>query len=1121
MILAKTYNSDEPRDRRGRWAAIGAAVAATTAAGAATGRAYGTAIAREIGTHRGFQAADAAAQARAEVQPPEPGLLRARGVDLGSREHRVGRRWTERQTDRINAALEQRKRDAGSFPRTVAQDIEHLKGGTDEWKAKLADWRVEGAKLANKPPSAARTAAIEAHLKSRPKPPRISGVHRQLRHVTGQMGTLPQQLEAIDARLALDEFEHPDIAPGGRERAGLVQSRRALGERLQTIGFEQQRLLNARPVHRVTRKETVATRRTAEWKTKRTEPTTGADEARMREAAKTRADFQEVNRKLAPIIEASQELDRKLAAGEITKEQHAKGKKFYSADPLWKVRQEITSRPEFQGPVRRRKVSSVDVNARVGLKYTRKETTARVGRRKKWTDAKSAEKLVRRNLSREELKGIATEVRDRATRVATAVLAHAERKGAARVVRRSGEMLARYKRSITPAMVAEAVARATPKGKLIGAAAGAAVGLGAGAAGAYMLKRFDPEKHERDARGRFAGMKAPISSQPTPAKGDRPRVTLLIGMPGSGKSTWRAHQLAQHITRPTTIISTDYHVDDIARQHGITYSEAYKRVDTKALEREQRGVMRDAIAAGRDVIVDRLNLSRKGRAKTLKGVPAHYEKHAVVFHVPEDELRRRRAGRPGKAIPRRNLAEMAAAFQQPAEGEFHAVHHVRQQVEGLAKAFDPEKHARDARGRFAGRLAEKTVVTTRRRRPAGVKVHVNSHTIRANAKHGGTAPPLTIRRGSKLIYAHAVNLIGPSRVVYRPHKPLSCGAKVWIEAQDAHPVALEDLDKLAKAAPRKPRVTKAQAIADAEAEVAQRLAETFGTVKDQTEQAILNPDGGNLHDAMVDGFTHALKPLDEAARAGAAEPMPITSGGGKPATIAFSMATRSPFVSDYLDQYRQDRIAELADEQRNAVKDILLQAARAGASPQVMARQVKETIGLTRFQAQHVLNYRAELEALHPGALDRQLRDRRFDKPIQRAVDGGKPLSADQIDRYVDAYHRRYLAYRATNVARTEGVGAANNGQLAAARAYLDAHPDYTAIKTWISTVDERTRHDHAELNGQEVEGLDEPFVCDSGDEIRWPHDPAAPARQVINCRCSFGVRLVKIQTPATVVNPE
>jgi len=36
---------------------------------------------------------------------------------------------------------------------------------------------------------------------------------------------------------------------------------------------------------------------------------------------------------------------------------------------------------------------------------------------------------------------------------------------------------------------------------------------------------------------------------------------------------------------------------------------------------------------------------------------------------------------------------------------------------------------------------------------------------------------------SHINYCHDVEIVGNSRVVYSPDKPLNCGAKVWIEVE--------------------------------------------------------------------------------------------------------------------------------------------------------------------------------------------------------------------------------------------------------------------------------------------------------------------------------------------------
>lgn len=60
-------------------------------------------------------------------------------------------------------------------------------------------------------------------------------------------------------------------------------------------------------------------------------------------------------------------------------------------------------------------------------------------------------------------------------------------------------------------------------------------------------------------------------------------------------------------------------------------------------------------------------------------------------------------------------------------------------------------------------------------------IHVNQHVIKSNAKTGERNPTLTVKTYKSNDYAHSVTINGPSRVVYSPDKPLSCGAKVWIE----------------------------------------------------------------------------------------------------------------------------------------------------------------------------------------------------------------------------------------------------------------------------------------------------------------------------------------------------
>ena len=62
-------------------------------------------------------------------------------------------------------------------------------------------------------------------------------------------------------------------------------------------------------------------------------------------------------------------------------------------------------------------------------------------------------------------------------------------------------------------------------------------------------------------------------------------------------------------------------------------------------------------------------------------------------------------------------------------------------------------------------------------------VHVNQHVIKANRKHGKRDPVLTVKTYKDNQYGSEVVINGPCKIIYRPDKPLSCGATVWIETE--------------------------------------------------------------------------------------------------------------------------------------------------------------------------------------------------------------------------------------------------------------------------------------------------------------------------------------------------
>ena len=74
------------------------------------------------------------------------------------------------------------------------------------------------------------------------------------------------------------------------------------------------------------------------------------------------------------------------------------------------------------------------------------------------------------------------------------------------------------------------------------------------------------------------------------------------------------------------------------------------------------------------------------------------------------------------------------------------------------------------------------------------RIHINQHKIRSNRKNGLNEPVITVKTSKSNSYGHEVHVDGPSKIIYSPDKPLSCGARVWIETEKT--VHVLDTNKL-------------------------------------------------------------------------------------------------------------------------------------------------------------------------------------------------------------------------------------------------------------------------------------------------------------------------------------
>ena len=129
-----------------------------------------------------------------------------------------------------------------------------------------------------------------------------------------------------------------------------------------------------------------------------------------------------------------------------------------------------------------------------------------------------------------------------------------------------------------------------------------------------------------------------------------------------------------------------------------------------------------------------------------------------------------------------------------------------------------------------------------------------------------------------------------------------------------------------------------------------------------------------------------------------------------------------------------------------------------------------------------------------------------------------------------------HIANRVQNLSDANRSGAIRNARTAVTGAQNAGRQEsYTKAKEmglklekrWIATKDNRTRHEHAILDGQTVP-LDKPFEID-GHKLMYPGDPAGLARLVWNCRCTMRTvekgdieaepRQMRVRNPETGLN--
>jgi predicted kinase len=136
---------------------------------------------------------------------------------------------------------------------------------------------------------------------------------------------------------------------------------------------------------------------------------------------------------------------------------------------------------------------------------------------------------------------------------------------------------------------------------------------------------------------------------------------MLIGVPGSGKSTWlQSQDLSQ-----AQVLSTDNWVEHFAQLNNMTYTDIFKRVIGEATRLMKEDLCK-ALQNQQVIYWDQTNSTVKTRAAKLTQIPRTYRKVAVYFPTPPDHvLTARLKGREGKQIPANVVWGMKSQLEPP------------------------------------------------------------------------------------------------------------------------------------------------------------------------------------------------------------------------------------------------------------------------------------------------------------------------------------------------------------------------------------------------------------------------------------------------------------------------
>lgn len=237
---------------------------------------------------------------------------------------------------------------------------------------------------------------------------------------------------------------------------------------------------------------------------------------------------------------------------------------------------------------------------------------------------------------------------------------------------------------------------------------------------------------------------------------------------------------------------------------------------------------------------------------------------------------------------------------------------------------------------------------------------------------------------------------------------------------------------------------------------------------------------------------------------------------------------RNLSAEDYLRNHSSISIPNIPDDVMQQVRHFLEKGMMQGDSPHAVGlelvgridpttnQRVGGVLSLPEDKIAEIAKARRYLENLDESYLSLELRDKRFDRTVKKALNLKQPLLPDKLSQIISIYENRVLLDYGQGIAQTAMMRSLNHSEYVSnLKLVLEGLIKPDAItKEWDDCGDNRVRPTHAAMGSIYGKGkgipLEETFVSPSGAQLLYPGDTSlgAPFEEIERCRCRAHYRV-------------